>query len=85
MALYIVKKIKDYIVSTIDYFQTRNLNPLESRRFLSKTIFKYILYEMLFAFVICFCFFFFIFFVNQITLWQKKFSPSACLLIKLRF
>jgi len=72
MALYIVKKIKDYIVSTIDYFQTRNLNPLESRRFLSKTIFKYILYEMLFAFVICFCFFFFIFFVNQILLMAKQ-------------
>jgi len=72
MALDTVKKIKDYIVSIIDYFQTRNLNPLESRRFLSKTIFKYILYEMLFSFVICFCFFFFIFFVNQILLMAKE-------------
>ena len=72
MALDIVKKIKDYIISTINYFQTRNLNPLESRRFLSKTIFKYILQEMLFSFVICFCFFFFIFFVNQILLMAKE-------------
>jgi len=72
ITLDIVKKIKDYIISIIDYFQTRNLNPLESRRFLSKTIFKYILYEMLFSFVICFCFFFFIFFVNQILLMAKE-------------
>jgi len=67
-----IKKIKNYIVSIIDYFQTRNLNPLEGRRFLSKTIFKYILFEMLFSFVICFCFFFFIFFVNQILLMAKE-------------
>jgi len=64
--------IKEFVYSIIDYFQTRNLNPLESRRFLSKTIFKYILYEMLFAFVICFGFFFFIFFVNQILLMAKE-------------
>jgi lipopolysaccharide export system permease protein len=64
--------IKEYIYSIIDYFQTRNLNPLESRRFISKTIFKYVLKEMLFAFVICFCFFFFIFFVNQILLMAKQ-------------
>ena len=64
--------IKKYVVSIIDYFAERNLNPLESRRFISKTIFKYILYEMLFSFVICFCFFFFIFFVNQILLMAKQ-------------
>jgi lipopolysaccharide export system permease protein len=72
IALNLLKKIKDYIILIIDYFQTRNLNPLESRRLLSKTIFKYILYEMLFSFVICFCFFFFIFFVNQILLMAKE-------------
>jgi len=72
MALDILKKIKNYIISVIDYFQTRNLSPLESRRFISKTIYKYILSEMFFAFVICFCFFFFIFFVNQILLMAKQ-------------
>jgi lipopolysaccharide export system permease protein len=72
MALNILKKIKDFIVSIIDYFQTRNLSPLESRRFISKTIYVYILNEMLFSFVICFCFFFFIFFVNQILLMVKQ-------------
>jgi lipopolysaccharide export system permease protein len=72
MALNILKKIKDFIISIIDYFQMRNLNPLESRRFISKTIYIYILNEMLFSFVICFCFFFFIFFVNQILLMVKQ-------------
>jgi len=43
----------------------------ESKRFISPTIFKYILSEMLFSFLICFCFFFFIFFVNQILLMAK--------------
>ena len=64
--------IKEYVYSIIDYFQTRNMNPLESRRFISKTIFQYVLKEMLFAFVICFGFFFFIFFVNQILLMAKE-------------
>jgi len=64
--------IKKYVVSIIDYFEERNLNPLESRRLLSKTIFKYVLKEMLFSFVICFAFFFFIFFVNQILLMVKE-------------
>ena len=64
--------IKKYVVLVIDYFAERNLNPLESRRLLSKTIFKYIFYEMLFSFLICFAFFFFIFFVNQILLMVKE-------------
>jgi len=64
--------MKDFINSIINYFQRRNANSLESKRFLSKTIFYYILSEMLFSFVICFGFFFFIFFVNQILLMAKE-------------
>ena len=45
---------------------------LESQRFLSPTIFRYILREMLFSFFICFCFFFFVFFVNQILLMAQQ-------------
>ena len=45
--------------------------PGESSRWVSPTMFKYILSEMLFSFIICFCFFFFIFFVNQILLMAK--------------
>jgi lipopolysaccharide export system permease protein len=70
--LEIVKKIKELVNSIIFYLQQRNANPLESRRFLSKTIFQYILSEMFFSFIICFCFFFFIFFVNQILLMAKQ-------------
>jgi len=46
--------------------------PGESSRLISPTMFKYILSEMLFSFIICFCFFFFIFFVNQILLMAKE-------------
>jgi len=46
--------------------------PGESSRWISPTMFKYILSEMLFSFIICFCFFFFIFFVNQILLMAKE-------------
>jgi len=45
---------------------------LYSQRSISPTIFRYILSEMLFAFLICFCFFFFIFFVNQILLMAQQ-------------
>ena len=34
-----------------------NVNTLESKRLVSPTLFRYILGEMLFSFVICFCFF----------------------------
>jgi lipopolysaccharide export system permease protein len=61
-----------FVNSIILYFQQRNANSLEGKRFLSKTIFRYILTEMLFSFIICFCFFFFIFFVNQILLMAKE-------------
>jgi len=44
---------------------------LENRRLLSPTIYRYLLHEMFFTFLICFCFFFFIFFVNQILLMAK--------------
>jgi lipopolysaccharide export system permease protein len=61
-----------FVNTIILYFQQRNSNTLEGGRFLSKTIFHYILTEMLFSFIICFCFFFFIFFVNQILLMAKE-------------
>jgi lipopolysaccharide export system permease protein len=64
--------MKDFVNSIIFYFRQRGANSLESGRFLSKTIFQYILSEMLFSFIICFCFFFFIFFVNQILLMAKE-------------
>ena len=44
---------------------------MENRRFISPLIYRYILSEMFFSFLICFCFFFFIFFVNQILLMAK--------------
>ena len=47
-------------------------NALYSKRSISPTIFRYILSEMFFAFIICFCFFFFIFFVNQILLMVQQ-------------
>jgi lipopolysaccharide export system permease protein len=43
----------------------------ESKRVISPTIFRYILSEALFSFLICFLFFFFVFFVNQILLMAK--------------
>ncbi|MCL2410537.1 MAG: LptF/LptG family permease [Treponema sp.] len=43
-------------------------NAFESKRYISPTIFKYVLVEMAFSFLICFLFFFFVFFVNQILL-----------------
>jgi lipopolysaccharide export system permease protein len=64
--------MKNILNSIIYYFQRRNANSLEGKRFISKTIFFYILSEMLFSFIICFCFFFFIFFVNQILLMAKE-------------
>ena len=50
----------------------RNEAVIESRRYISLTIFRYILKEALFAFLISFLFFFFIFFVNQILLMAKE-------------
>ena len=44
----------------------------ESQRSLSPTIFRYILREMFFSFLICFCFFFFVFFVNQILVMAQQ-------------
>jgi len=41
---------------------------LDVRRYFSPTLFRYILAEMFFSFLICFCFFFFVFFVNSILL-----------------
>jgi len=48
------------------------INALYGKRSISPTIFRYILSEMFFAFLICFCFFFFIFFVNQILLMAQQ-------------
>ncbi|MCL2276391.1 MAG: LptF/LptG family permease [Treponema sp.] len=48
------------------------INALYGKRSISPTIFRYIMSEMLFAFLICFCFFFFIFFVNQILLMAQQ-------------
>ncbi|MDR0324129.1 MAG: LptF/LptG family permease [Treponema sp.] len=45
---------------------------LESKRFISLTLFRYIFFEMLFSFMISFLFFFFIFFVNQILLMAQQ-------------
>ncbi|MCL2175274.1 MAG: LptF/LptG family permease [Treponema sp.] len=45
---------------------------MESKRLTSPTLFRYVLSEMLFSFLICFLFFFFIFFVNQILLMAKE-------------
>jgi len=47
-------------------------NSLESKRSISPTIFKYIIGEMFFSFMICFFFFFVVFFVNQILLMAKE-------------
>jgi len=47
-------------------------NALESKRSISPTIFKYVISEMLFSFMICFFFFFVVFFVNQILLMAKE-------------
>jgi len=45
---------------------------LESKRNISPTLFRYVLGEMLFSFMICFFFFFVVFFVNQILLLAKE-------------
>ncbi|MCL2720072.1 MAG: LptF/LptG family permease [Treponema sp.] len=45
---------------------------MESKRFLSFTVYRYVLAEMFFTFLICFCFFFFVFFVNQILLLARE-------------
>jgi len=47
-------------------------NSLEIKRYISPTIFRYILREMFFSFFICFGFFFFVFFVNQILLMARE-------------
>ena len=47
-------------------------NSLEIKRYISPTIFNYILKEMFFTFFICFGFFFFVFFVNQILLMARE-------------
>jgi len=66
----LVNKIKSIKIPYIPDFTWRNA-PGESNRWISPTMFKYVLSEMLFSFFICFCFFFFIFFVNQILLMAK--------------
>ncbi|MCL2184987.1 MAG: LptF/LptG family permease [Treponema sp.] len=58
-----------FIIGKISASQS---DSLESKRYISPTIFRYILTEMLFSFLICFFFFFFIFFVNQILLMAKE-------------
>jgi len=45
---------------------------IESKRTVSKTLFRYVMNEAFFSFFICFLFFFFIFFVNQILLMAKE-------------
>ncbi|MCL2211580.1 MAG: LptF/LptG family permease [Treponema sp.] len=45
---------------------------LEVKRRISPTIYKYIISEMFFSFIICFFFFFVVFFVNQILLMAKE-------------
>jgi len=45
---------------------------LENKRSISPTIYKYIVGEMFFSFMICFFFFFIVFFVNQILLMAKE-------------
>jgi len=45
---------------------------LEQKRNVSPTLFRYVLGEMLFSFMICFFFFFVVFFVNQILLMAKE-------------
>jgi len=52
------------------FFLERNVE--EGRRSVSKIIFRYIMSETLFSFLICFLFFFFIFFVNQILLMAQE-------------
>jgi len=67
-----MKFFKEKISSIkIPDYSWRNI-PGEGSRWISPTMFKYILSEMLFSFIICFCFFFFIFFVNQILLMAKE-------------
>jgi lipopolysaccharide export system permease protein len=53
-------------------FISLNKRLLENKSHFSPTLFRYIITEMLFSFVIAFCFFFFIFFVNQILLMAKE-------------
>jgi lipopolysaccharide export system permease protein len=45
---------------------------MENRRFLSWTLFRYIVVETLFSFFVAFLFFFFIFFVNQLLLMAQE-------------
>ena len=49
-----------------------NADAAESKRRISITLFRYIMSEAFFSFLICFLFFFFIFFVNQILLMAKE-------------
>ncbi|MCL2810046.1 MAG: LptF/LptG family permease [Treponema sp.] len=44
---------------------------MERKLLISPTIYRYMLAEMFFTFLICFCFFFFVFFVNQILLMAR--------------
>ena len=67
----VIEKIKAIKIPYIPDFNWRDV-PGEARRFISPTMYKYILKEMLFSFFICFCFFFFIFFVNQILLMARE-------------
>ena len=62
------------IAEAVDYIKKRffTSDGTESVRSLSPTLFKYVIGEMLFSFVICFFFFFVVFFVNQILLMAKE-------------
>jgi lipopolysaccharide export system permease protein len=54
------------------FFNKNSDKDIENKRFISLTLYRYILVEMLFSFVISFFFFFFIFFVNQILLMAQE-------------
>ena len=56
------------VIEAFSFFRKDIVN----KRFISITLFRYILFEMLFSFVIAFFFFFFIFFVNQILLMAQE-------------
>lgn len=65
MDLLIYEKIKSFL------FKSR-ANFIESQRCFPKTLFRYIIGDLLFSFFISFMFFFFIFFVNQILLMAQN-------------
>jgi len=65
-------EIVNAFASRFDRFQFWKARDGESPRSLSLTIFKYILSEAFFSFLIAFLFFFFIFFVNQLLLMAQE-------------